>query len=183
MKKDTRRIVVVAMFAALIVVLQVAATFIHFGGFPITLTLVPIIVAGALYGTGTGALMGTVFGIVVLAMVVTGADPSGQAMLGIHPLVTTVVCVFKGTACGAASAAVYRLLSRRWPRGAAFAAAVVCPVVNTGCLYLTLVLFFDTALAVMFSAFISVNFLIELAVNVILAPTVVRLVDMRRRTV
>lgn len=83
---------------------------------------------------------------------------------------------------GRASAAVYRLLSRRWPRGAAFAAAVVCPVVNTGCLYLTLVLFFDTALAVMFSAFISVNFLIELAVNVILAPTVVRLVDMRRRT-
>lgn len=182
MKKDTRRIVVVAMFAALIVVLQVVATFIRFGGFPITLTLVPIIVAGALYGIGTGALMGTVFGIVVLAMVVTGADASGQAMLGIHPLVTMLVCVFKGTACGAAATAAYQLLSRRWKRGAAFAAAVVCPVVNTGCLYLALALFFDTPLAAMFSAFISVNFLIELAVNVILAPTVVRIVETRRKT-
>lgn len=181
MKKDTRRIVVVAMFAALIVVLQVAATFIHFGGFPITLTLVPIIVAGALYGTGTGRLWAQCSGLWCWPWWLRGRSQR-QAMLGIHPLVTTVVCVFKGTACGAASAAVYRLLSRRWPRGAAFAAAVVCPVVNTGCLYLTLVLFFDTALAVMFSAFISVNFLIELAVNVILAPTVVRLVDMRRRT-
>lgn len=85
MKKDTRRIVVVAMFAALIVVLQVAATFIHFGGFPITLTLVPIIVAGALYGTGTGALMGTVFGIVVLAMVVTGQIPAGRPCWGSIP--------------------------------------------------------------------------------------------------
>ena len=77
MKTNTRRIAAFAMLAALIAVLQIMATFIRFGGFPITLTLVPIVVAGALYGVGAGAFMGTVFGLVVLVMVLTGADASG----------------------------------------------------------------------------------------------------------
>ena len=98
------------MLTALVVVLQTAATFIRFGSFPITLTLIPIVVAGALYGVASGALIGTVFGLVVL------------------------------------------------------------------------VLFFDTSWAAVLSAFMSVNFLLELAVNIVLAPAVLRIVTMRRRT-
>lgn len=180
--KNTRRFVTLAMFAALIVVLQVIATFIRIGTFPITLTLVPIIVAGALYGVGTGCAMGTIFGLVVLIMTVSGADAGAQTLLGIHPLVTVLVCVLKGSLCGAAAAAVYGLLEKKHRLGAAVAAAVVCPVVNTGCLYLTLVLFFDSPVAVLFSAFISVNFLIELVVNVVLAPAVMRIVETRRKS-
>ena len=63
--KNTKQITAISMFAGLVVVLQVVATFINFGGFPITLTLIPIIIAGALYGPKIGALMGTVFGVVV----------------------------------------------------------------------------------------------------------------------
>ena len=46
--KDTKRITSISMFVGLVVVLQIIATFINFGGFPITLTLVPIIVGGAM---------------------------------------------------------------------------------------------------------------------------------------
>lgn len=60
--------------------------------------------------------------------------------------------------------------------------AAVCPLVNTGVLYLVLVLFFDTSWAAVLSAFMSVNFLLELAVNIVLAPAVLRIVTMRRRT-
>lgn len=176
MKNGFSRLTALGMLTALVVVLQTAATFIRFGSFPITLTLIPIVVAGALYGVGSGALIGTVFGLVVLVMVLTGADASGQMMLALHPLITSAACVVKGTLCGAAAAAVYRLVSRRSEK------AAVCPLVNTGVLYLVLVLFFDTSWAAVLSAFMSVNFLLELAVNIVLAPAVLRIVAMRRRT-
>ena len=181
MKNRFSRLTALGMLTALVVVLQTAATFIRFGSFPITLTLIPIVVAGALYGVASGALIGTVFGLVVLVMVLTGADASGQMMLALHPLITSVACVVKGTLCGAASAAVYQLLARRSGKAAVVAAAV-CPLVNTGVLYLVLVLFFDTSWAAVLSAFMSVNFLLELAFNIVLAPAVLRIVTMRRRT-
>ena len=182
MKNRFSRLTALGMLTALVVVLQTAATFIRFGSFPITLTLIPIVVAGALYGVASGALIGTVFGLVVLVMVLTGADASGQMMLALHPLITSVACVVKGTLCGAASAAMYQLLARRRGKAAVVAAAAVCPLVNTGVLYLVLVLFFDTSWAAVLSAFMSVNFLLELAVNIVLAPAVLRIVTMRRRT-
>ena len=85
--KNTKEITTISMFAGLVVVLQVVATFINFGGFPITLTLIPIIIAGAMFGPRTGALMGTVFGVVVALMVITGADPSGATMLAMRVLI------------------------------------------------------------------------------------------------
>lgn len=180
MKNRFSRLTALGMLTALVVVLQTAATFIRFGSFPITLTLIPIVVAGALYGVGSGALIGTVFGLVVLVMVLTGADASGQMMLALHPLITSAACVLKGTLCGVASAAVYQLLARRSKKAAVIAAAAVCPLVNTGVLYL--VLFFDTSWAAVLSAFMSVNFLLELAVNIVLAPAVLRIVTMQRQT-
>ena len=102
--------------------------------------------------------------------------------VALHPLITSVACVVKGTLCGTASAAVYQLLARRSGKAAVVAAAAVCPLVNTGVLYLVLVLFFDTSWAAVLSAFMSVNFLLELAVNIVLAPAVLRIVTMRRLT-
>ena len=161
---------VIAMFAGLVVVLQVIATFINFGSFPITLTLVPIIVAGAMFGVPTGALMGTVFGIVVALMVITGADPSGAAMLAVHPIITVLGCVLKGTFAGAASAAVYKALKEKNQKLAIILAAAVAPIVNTGTLAIVIILFFGGAFATLIGLFITVNFLIELVVDVLLAP-------------
>lgn len=182
MKTASPRLAVLGMLTALVVVLQTAATFIRFGSFPVTLTLIPIVVAGILYGVGCGALLGTVFGFVVLVMVLTGADSSGQMMLAVHPLLTAAACVLKGTLCGAASAAAYRLLAGRSRKAALLTAAAVCPLVNTGVLYLVLALFFDTPWVTVFSAFMSINFLLELAVNIALVPAVERIVSLRRRT-
>ena len=64
-----RKFAVISIFAAIVIVLQVIATYVNFGGFPITLTLIPIIIAGAVYGPYVGMLMGLVFGVVVDVMV------------------------------------------------------------------------------------------------------------------
>ena len=68
-------------------------------------------------------------------------------------------------------------------RAAVLLAAAAAPVVNTGVLYLVLALFFDTPWAAMLSAFMSVNFLIELVVNIALSPAVLQIVTIRRRAV
>ena len=55
-----------ALFAAIVVVLQIIGNYIRIGNFSISLVLVPIIVGAALYGPAGGAFLGGVFGIVVI---------------------------------------------------------------------------------------------------------------------
>lgn len=171
----TRRFAVISIFAAIIIVLQVLATYINFGGFPITLTLIPIIVAGAVFGPYVGMLMGLVFGIVVNVMVITGADPSGAIMLASHPIVTIVTCLIKGALAGYLGAISYKLLKNK--KLAIVIDAIITPVVNTLILYTALILFFDTSFAAMIAAFMSINFIIELLINVIIAPGLLNLIN------
>ena len=175
--KENRKIAVISIFGAVVAVLQIVATFINFGSFPITLTLVPIIVAGAMFGVGVGAIMGTVFGAIVALMVITGADPSGAAMLAMHPFITVSVCVLKGTMCGAAGAFVYRLLKDKNQKLAIILAAAITPIVNTGTLALAIILFFGGAFATLIALFVTVNFLIELVIDVLLAPGLLGLIN------
>ena len=172
-----KNITVISMFAGLVVVLQLIATFINFGSFPITLTLVPIIVAGAMFGVPAGALMGTVFGIVVALMVITGADPTGAAMLAMHPIITVLGCVLKGTFAGAASAAIYKALKSKNQKLAIVLAAAIAPVVNTGTLAIVIILFFGGAFATFITLFITVNFLIELVIDMLLAPGLLGIIN------
>ena len=174
--KNTKEITTISMFAGLVVVLQVVATFINFGGFPITLTLIPIIIAGAMFGPRIGALMGTVFGAVVALMVITGADPSGATMLAMRPIVTISTCVLKGTFSGLAGALVYKAFAQKNNVIAIILAAFVTPVVNTGILYIVIIIFFSGTFAAMIGAFMSVNYLIELLTNVLLAPGLLRII-------
>ena len=70
--EKTRRLTGLALMTAIIVVLQVVASFVKFGPFPITLALAPIIIGAALYGPKAGAYLGGVFGIVVLLACILG---------------------------------------------------------------------------------------------------------------
>ena len=171
-----RKVAVIGIFAALIIVLQCISTFINFGSFPITLTLIPIIVGAAVFGPYIGLLLGTVFGIVVAIMVVTGADPSGATMLAIHPVITISVCIIKGSLAGLISGLVYKALKQKNEKLAIILAAAAAPLVNTVTLFLTLILFFESSFAVMVSALMSINFMIELMTNIILAPGLLGLI-------
>lgn len=175
--KNTINLTTITMFACLVVILQVVATFINFGSFPITLTLVPIIVAGAMFGVGVGALMGTIFGIVVAIMVITGADPSGAAMLAMHPVITVSACVLKGTFCGAIGAAVYQALKDENQKLAIVLAAAITPIINTLTLALTIIFFFGGTFATLIVLFITINFLIELLIDVLLAPGLLGIIN------
>lgn len=179
MENKTKKIVTLSLFGAIVIVLQLIATFINFGGFPITLTLVPIIVAGAIYGPLVGGLMGLIFGVVVSVMVVTGADPSGAIMLAVHPFITIGVCLLKGFLAGYLSALAYKLIGNK--KIGIVVASALAPIVNTFTLYVVLILFFDSTFAALIAAFVSINFVIELLINVLIAPGLLRVINMRKK--
>jgi len=180
MKNDkTKRLVTLSLFGALIIVLQIIATYINIGGFPITLTLVPMIIAGAIFGIKEGIIMGLIFGVIVDIMCITGGDPSGAALLNIHPIVILTACLLKGALAGFASAFAYHKIENK--KVAIFVGAGLAPIVNTCTLYIALIIFFDLSVAAMFGALMSVNFIIELLINMLLAPGLLRIINARRK--
>ena len=179
----TRTLTGVALFTAIVVVLQLVGAFIRFGPFSISLVLVPIVVGAALYGAGAGAWLGLVFGVVVLL------SGDAAAFLAVNPLGTVVTVLAKGAAAGFCAGWAYRLLAAKNRYLAVIAAALVCPVVNTGVFLLGCKLFFmetvngwagamgfDNVGAYMILGLVGANFLVETATDVVLSPAALRLI-------
>ena len=183
----TRRMAGLAIFTAIIVVLQVLCTFIRFGPFSITLALAPIIIGTAMYGKGAGAYLGGVFGAVVLVTGLLGWD-GGTVMLlmGINPLGCVLLCLLKGVAAGFFAGLCYELIAKKNDKLGVLISGVVCPVVNTGLFIVgMLVFFFDTLsgwaggqnlLLYIIVGLTGVNFLVELAVNIVLSSGITRII-------
>lgn len=183
----TRKMTGLAIFTAIIVVLQVLCTFVRFGPFSITLALAPIIIGTAMYGKGAGAYLGGVFGAVVLVTGLLGWD-GGIVMLlmGINPLGCVLVCLLKGVAAGFFAGLCYELIAKKNDKLGVLISGIVCPVVNTGLFIVgMLVFFFDTLsgwaggqnlLLYIIVGLTGVNFLVELAVNIVLSSGITRII-------
>ena len=101
----------IAVLAALVVVLQLLSSVIKIG--TVSITLIPIVVGAAFYGPGAGAILGTVFGLVVYINSATGADTGGNLVFLANPFLCAVVCIGKGTLSGWCAGLVYRLVARK----------------------------------------------------------------------
>ena len=101
-------------------------------------------------------------------------------------VMTVIVCLLKGTAAGYVAGLVYRAISKKNALAAVIVAAAAAPVVNTGLFVLAMLLFYqpqlqawagDTAVATyIVTGLVGVNFLLELGVNLVLSPTITRLI-------
>lgn len=94
MKTNTRKIAGVGLLTAVVVVLQLLGSFIHFGPFSISLVLIPIVVGASLYGVLSGAWLGLAFGITVL---ISG---NAAAFLAVNPGGTVITVLLKGALAG-----------------------------------------------------------------------------------
>ncbi len=187
--KKTMMVVVMGLLTAIIVVLQIFAAGIQLGGLAnITLVLAPIIVGAALYGWKAGAWLGLVFGAVVLF--------SGQAGLFMAMSIpgTIITVLLKGALAGAAGGLMYRLIQKKNRKAAVVAAGVVTPVVNTGVYLLGCLVFFmdyliglaeaskyNTMFAYILFVVIGTNFIVELAVNLILSSAIVLILNIAQK--
>lgn len=180
----TFRLVGLGILTAIIIVLQIVTTFFPTKPFAITLALIPIIIGAAFYGAGAGAYLGGVFSVVVILMCVFGADVGGAMIWNASPFLCILVCMLKGVGAGFFAGIVYRALSKKSSVFGAVAAGIVSPVVNTGIFLAGLFLFFKPVLEewaggtdIVYYALITmtgINFLVELGVNIIVSPVIVR---------
>ena len=199
---NVRTLAGLAILTAVVIVLQLLGSFIHFGPFSISLVLIPIVVGAALYGKWAGAWLGLVFSIVVLIM-------DSALFMGINAFGTVVTVLLKGTLAGFLAGLVYELLKKwafifkdlesgkeSWQINLGVVlAAIVCPVVNTGIFLLGCVIFFlptirewgvqsdyENVAKYMLVGFVGGNFLFELLFNLILSPVIVQIIRIGKRS-
>lgn len=185
MNTKTGRLVGMGILTALIIILQTFASGFKIANFTPPLSLIPIIIGAILFGELAGAMLGLVFGIVVVLVVISGAEPFSILMLNHSPVMTVIICLIKGVAAGYLSGLIYKLLSGRNNLFALIISSVITPVVNTGIFTIGMLTVFyklinDTAASVganntivfFFTAFIGINFLIEVIFIAVLVPAI-----------
>lgn len=185
---SAKRITGLAVLLALVIVLQLLGGYFKIGATSLSFVLVPIVLGGILYGPWAGAFLGFVFGFITLMYGVTGADAFTAILFQQQPVATSLLCLVKGSAAGLVSGAVYRWLYKQQDYVAVFAAAASAPIVNTGLFILGSLCFFQETLSANFVAegttliyFLligcaGINFLVELAINLIASPSVYRII-------
>lgn len=180
----TQKIVGIGLFTAIIVALQLLAASIKFGPFSITLVLAPIVIGAALYGIGAGAWLGVAFGVSVL---ISG---DSAAFMTINPAGTVVTVLLKGMLAGLVAGLIYKALESKNKTVAVVLAGIACPIVNTGIFLAGCYLFFQewlvsvfgtTGFATVITGLVSVNFAVELGINMVLASVIVRVIDIGKK--
>lgn len=178
-----RKITVLAILLALVIVLQVFASSIKIGPIEFSLTLVPIVLGAMILGPLYGAILGFTFGLITLIAGITGASEFTAILFNDHPFLTSLTCIVKGTAAGLVSGFIYSLIAKKHKYAATFVASASAPIVNTGLFVLGALTMYDTisGLAgnsgVMYFLIIGCagwNFVVEFALNMILAPAIYR---------
>lgn len=186
-RMSTETLVLAAMMTALVVILQFLGTFVRLGPFQCSLVLMPIVLGAAMCGKGVSAWLGFVFGMVVLL------NGDATAFLTVNAVGTIITVLAKGTLCGLYAGVVYEALKEKNIYLAVFSAAVICPIVNTtvfigGC-YL---FFFDTlkewagggnVTEYITFALVGANFLFELITNIVLAPAILRILNLKKKRI
>ena len=191
-KSNVYKLTGLGILTAIIIVLQIFTTFVRFGPFSITLALIPIVVGAAMYGKGAGAYLGAVFSAVVVIMCITGGDLGGAMVWAANPFMCVVMCMLKGTAAGFCAGLVYHAVCQKNQLVATILAALISPIVNTGIFIIGMMLFFKDTLAAwaggsdlltyIILGLTGVNFLVELGVNIVLSPIVVKIIEAVRKT-
>lgn len=180
----TQKIVGIGLFTAIVVALQLLAASIKFGPFSITLVLAPIVIGAALYGVGAGAWLGAAFGVSVL---ISG---DAAAFMTINPAGTVITVLLKGMLAGLVAGLIYRALEKTNKTVAVVLAGIACPIVNTGIFLAGCYLFFQewlvsvfgtTGFATVVTGLVSVNFAVELGINMVLASVIVRIIDIGKK--
>lgn len=182
--ENIHKLVGTGLLTALVVVVYFLTMGITVGPFNITFALIPIVVGAALYGWQAGGWLGLVFGAMVLF------SGGANAFLVINAPGTVITVLLKGAAAGVVPGIIYQALEKKNRWAATICAAAAAPIVNTGIFLLGCFAFFMDTLSLwaagvgientvtyMMTAFVGVNFLVELGTNLLLSSVIVRIVD------
>ena len=190
--KKTQILTGMGMLTALVVVLQLFATFITLPVANPNLTLIPIVIGGAIYGKKAGAWLGFVMAAVILGTYVAGSVGLGPVIMTRMPVETILITIFRGIMTGLIPAVLYSIIKKKDMVVGAFVAALLCPVINTGIYVVGVVwLFKDIYFEIknisggniywILLTSIAVNFTIEFVINTVLSPVILSIVKIRNK--
>lgn len=185
---QTEKLVLIALFTALVAILAYFGGFIKIGGLAsISLTLIPVVLGAAMCGPFVGAWLGGVSGAVFFLTV------DAAFWLGLSIPGTIITVMVKGVMAGLLAGLTYTFLERFNRYVAVFASAVVAPIVNTGIFLIgSMIFFIDTVKAgavaeglgvggYLIIFFVGLNFVFELAVNILLSPAILRIINIKKK--
>lgn len=190
----TRRLVATAFLAALVVVLQLGTFYIRIGSLNLAFVLLPIVIGAVLYGVRTGAILGFFFGLITFIACVFNLDPGGYILFSANPFFTALICFAKAILAGVVPGLIYEPFRRKGTEKASIIgsilASISAPIVNTAT-FCMLALFCFREILLEWSAgydlyyylifvITGVNFLVELAINVVCSPVIIRIIKSRR---
>ena len=183
-----------AILLALVVVLQTTLGSIRIGATSFSVVLIPIVIGAILLGEIAGGLLGLAFGLIVLIYGITGIDVFTNYLFVNQPVLTVLTCLVKGIMAGVVPAFTYRLLSKKNVNVATVVSSMTSPIVNTGLFIVGALLMYNTLSAspfldgqsVMYFLIIGcagINFLVELLVNIVVAPAIARFIQIIEKRV
>ena len=184
--QKTLRLAQLALLAGLIVVLQWLGNMLT-AVMPVQMSfvLIPIVIGGVLVGPMAGAILGAVFGVMTIYGVMTGGGLFG-ILFAESPVLIALLCMLKSTVAGAVGGFIAKALQKKNKQflGVVLASAAV-PIVNTGIFCGGMFLFQEqlmeffanpNAAYIIFILLAGTNFLVEFAINLVLAPATERIV-------
>lgn len=194
-RNKTRMLVLTALFAAIIVVLQFLPVP-AIGPVAMNLSLVPLVLGAVLYGPVQGGILGAIMGVAIIFQIILRPDLAGglaTGMFTMNPFVTGLLCVVKTSVAGVVAGLVAKWLTKVNRTLAVVLAAAVCPIVNTSIFLFGLCVIFNSVLTevsaslsyspVMFVLMLIVlmNFVPELVINIVVSPIIVRVSEIIKK--
>jgi uncharacterized membrane protein len=182
---STRRITWLAILLALVITLQSLSGFMVVGGVEINLTLVPVVLGAMILGPACGAIIGFVSGVITLLFGIFGWAALTSAMFNYSPILTSLICLSKCTLAGFVGGIIYNLVKKKNKYVSTFVTSAIVPFINTtifvigACFFKQVFVEFKLAESSQFILWailglIAINFIVELAINLILAPAIFR---------
>ena len=194
-KITTRTITGTALLVAIELVLIVISNYVSIGPVNLNLALVPIAVAGMIFGPLSGLFVGLVNGLVTIL------SPSTQAIfMPLAPFGTVLICLLKtglaGFFCGLIYIPFKNSESSKVQLGGSFLASALVPIINTGIFTIGCYTFFsgwlkesaassnyDNNFLFLIMVILGINFIFEFSISLLLSPSINILVNYYRRKV
>ncbi len=187
-----------AIFATLIILMTFTPIgYIPIGPVKMTLLTLPVAVGSIVLGNRSGLILGTLFGLTSF-YTCFGMDALGNALLGINPFLTFVMCVVPRVLCGFLPALIYKAVSKNGTKRTLFAiplAGASVAIINTALFLGSMWLFFGSSLSslvgvaidnifMLFALFAGTNGLIEIAVNIVVGTAICKpLIEIKKRLI
>ena len=189
---QAKKLTYFAVLTALTVVLQLFANAIPVGTASLNFTLVPIVICGMILGVWYGAALGLVSGLITTVQVAIGQGGLFSVLFSMTPVMIVLICLLKTTAAGLLGALLFKLIKNKWV--GTFVSSAIVPTVNTLIFIIGMLIVSgplseaasfsegQQALGFILTTLVGINYFAELALNLILAPALYRVINIVDRS-